>query len=79
MFVPRRLFEQPDTITLEWHLNVAGNNKAYLGIPIKCRLSVKFVFNGQIFVEVPCIKFHTEIRPMAAAMMYTDRHWMWQS
>jgi hypothetical protein len=36
---------------------VAGNNKTYLGLQVKCQILTKFVASGQIFMDVPYIKF----------------------
>ena len=36
---------------------VAGNNKTYLGLHVKCQILRKFEFSRQILIRVPSIKF----------------------
>lgn len=69
-----------------WKAHVAGNNKKYLGLHVKCPICLsvclilaRFEFYRQILIKVSNMKFSPKTRPVGTELTHADRRTTWRS
>jgi hypothetical protein len=67
---PKSLISLQSTGALLWRFGVAGSNKPYLDVHVKCPILTKFGISQQMFIQVRNIKFHLNSSSSGCADTY---------